>query len=257
MFSDVSKRTRSPFLPVHSICAILAKSFSVSYVFSSKSGENITFPAGTFKFGEQWQLHGPKSLYTSSPKDHKINKRANTITRPKPFSIIRDREYHRRQITCAWRNKHQFPVQLLLLLWCCWKPVSVKSGEALWKGEQGHRDEVQTKSPAKGERSSCTKSSHTTHRPESWQFSVPATCWERAWMWERDPGLREVLLLDEKEIKEGVMPSQWGTLEGAIKDTATPQTLTVHHHHHHHPLKKLPLWQKWEFLNQETHPRNA
>ena len=46
---------------------------------------------------------------------------------------------------------------------------------------------------------------HTGLRAGSSQYQLHV---EKGLEGERDPGLSEVLLLDEKEIKEGVVPSQ-------------------------------------------------
>ena len=161
---------------------------------------------------------GTQIMLTSFPKDHRINKRANIVMRPKPFGIIRNGEHHKLQTTCEWEINTDFH----LSSWCFYNPGCGKSRTALGTGEKGHGDEVQRESPPERERQACTIA-HTTHsglRPGSSQHQPHV---KKGLKGERDPGPRKLVLLEEKEGKKGVGPGWWRTLEGEIEDTAHPR----------------------------------
>lgn len=159
-------------------------------------------------------------MLTSFSQDHRINKRANIIMRPKPFSIIRNREYHKLQTTCEWRNKHRLPTQLLLLLQ---SRVCEEQGSPVNRRKATQRWSSSRITPQKG-KDSPAPTAHTPHsglRPGSSQHLLHV---KKGLKGEKDPGPRKLVLLEEKEVKQGAVPGWWRILEGEIEDTAHPRS---------------------------------
>lgn len=159
-----------------------------------------------------------QTTLTSFSKDHRINKRANIIMRPKPFSIIRKRTTTSFTLPVSGEINTDFQLTSSCCcqrqgVWRAGSPVNRRKGTRRWSSSRI--------TPERGTTVLHCLSPHTTPGL-TWQFLCTCQAARKGLKGERDPGPRKLVLLEEKEVKEAVVPGWWRILEEKLEDTARP-----------------------------------